>query len=154
MKQYMLIGAVCAMVSAPAQAAVGSVQFNGVVLSNCTIVITTPGTLDLSADGLKLSSKEGLGIPGSATLLTTGAGYRVDVGTPTSFTLAPSGVNSGVGFATQYSATGVSAAVNVQGGITTALGIGVTNLSVNLTASRPAGFPAGIYAAQTTVTCE
>lgn len=154
MRQYIFIGVACALMITPAAAAVGGVQFNGVVLSTCSIVVSAPGTLDLSADGLKLSSREGLGIPGSATLLTTGAGYHVDVSTPTSFTLAPSGVNSGVGFSTQYSASGVSLALNVQGGITTSLGVGVTNLTVNLTASRAAGFPAGIYAAQTTVTCE
>lgn len=151
--------AVAAVMSAAAihgvHAANGSVLFNGSVLSTCLITIGTPGTLVASADYQTLSSTEAGGVSGSATILATGMGFQVSTGAPTAFVSSPAGGDDSVTFASSYSASGVTTLTDVVGSITSPLGIGLTNLSVDLTATKSAGtFPAGNYTAEVTVTCE
>ncbi len=50
--------------------------------------------------------------------------------------------------------TGVTTALDLDGAVRTGLQIGLTTLSVNLVATHPSMFPAGVYRAVTVVTCE
>lgn len=142
------------LASSQAPSAGASLDFAGTVLRTCTITVGAPGVLDASANGQTLSSSSGLGTPATAVILATGTNYQVSVANPSSFTLAPSGGNAGVSFDTKYSVTGVTNVLNVAAGGSTLLNIGINNLSVSLTATKPAAFPAGTYTAQTVVTCE
>jgi len=130
------------------------VQFDGVVASTCSIAIGTPGVLDVSNNGTRLSTTSGLGAPAHATITSTGTTFKVSVGTPSAFTLAPSGGNAGTTFDSRYSTSGVTIVVDAPGSTLTPLGLGITNLSVNLIANHPTLFPSGIYSAQSVVTCE
>ncbi|WP_246225868.1 hypothetical protein [Chelativorans xinjiangense] len=133
----------------------GTVIFNGSVLSTCLITIGTPGTLAASADYTMLSSTEAGGSSGTATILTTGAGFEVSTSAPVTFVAAPAGGNDSVTFASSYSANGVTSLLDVVGSVTSPLGLGLTNLDVDLAATKSAGaFSAGNYTAEVTVTCE
>lgn len=144
-----------ALLPSAAGAVEGNVIFNGSVLSTCIITIGTPGTIAANGDFTELSSKETGGLPGTATILTTGSGFNVSTAAPAAFTSAPSGGNSSVTFASTYSASGVTTLLDVVGTVTSPLGVGLTNLDVDLSATKSIGhFPAGNYTAEVTVTCE
>lgn len=138
----------------PAHAATGTALFAGTILDTCTIVIGTAGVLDLDITGTSFGTTSGLGVPALAVVTTTGLGFNIDVDTPSGFTIAPSGGNTNVSFSTEYSTTGVTSAGGVLGGVLTALGLGITSLSIDLTATKPDAFPAGLYTAETVITCE
>ncbi|MFC6490537.1 hypothetical protein [Nitratireductor sp. GCM10026969] len=139
----------------PGLAADGTVLFNASVLSTCLITIGTPGVMTASADYTELSSLEAGGASGTATILTTAAGYEVSTSAPVAFVSAPAGGDDSVTFASSYSASGVTSLTDVVGSVTSVLGLGLTNLDVDLTATKSAGaFPAGSYVAEVTVTCE
>ena len=144
-----------AISTSSAGAVEGSILFNGTVLSTCVITIGTPGTLVTNAGYTVLSSQEPGGIAGTATILATGLGFNVSTAAPTAFTSAPAGGDDAVVWSSGYSASGVTTLVDVVGSVTSPLGLGLTNLDVDLTAAKSAGnFPAGNYSAVVTVTCE
>ncbi|MCR4267813.1 hypothetical protein [Nitratireductor sp. ZSWI3] len=150
-----LISALIFVSASPAAAVEGSVIFNGTILSTCLITIGTPGTLAANADFTELSSEAPGGISGTATILTTGIGYNLSTSAPAAFTSAPAGGDDAVVFASSYSASGVTSLLDVVGTVTSPLGLGLTNVDVDLTATKSSGnFPAGSYTAQVTVTCE
>ncbi|WP_048646516.1 hypothetical protein [Nitratireductor soli] len=133
----------------------GSVLFNGSVLSTCLITIGTPGTLVANPGYTVLSSEEPGGIAGTATILATGLGFNVSTAAPAAFTSAPAGGDDSVVWSSAYSASGVTSLLDIVGNVTSPLGLGLTNLNVDLTATKSAGhFPAGTYSAMVTVTCE
>ncbi|EKF20948.1 hypothetical protein [Nitratireductor pacificus] len=155
MRRASFLSLILAAISTSAGAVDGSVIFNGTVLSTCLITIGTPGTLAANAGFTALSSDEAGGISGTATILTTGLGYNVSTAAPSAFTSAPAGGDDSVTFASSYSASGVTSLLDVVGTLTSPLGLGLTNLNVDLTATKSAGhFPAGVYSAVVTVTCE
>ncbi|MBE7185842.1 MAG: hypothetical protein INR68_15705 [Methylobacterium mesophilicum] len=156
MKASLRLGLVAMGMSAaiPAYAVTGTVDFTANILPSCAILLTTPGVLDLSADGRVLSTLEGRGVAASATLLATGANFKFNMTTPTAFIEAPAASRSDVTFESRYSASGVTLAVDVTAGTATTLSIGTSILSMQLTARRPAGFSAGPYLARSTITCE
>ncbi|MCT7375255.1 hypothetical protein [Chelativorans salis] len=132
-----------------------TVIFNGLITSTCLINVGTPGTLVASADYTELSSTEAGGTSGTVTILTTGAGYEVSTDSPSAFATAPAGGGDSVTFASSYSANGVTSLTDVVGSLASPLGLGLTNLSVDLMATKSTGtFPAGDYMAEVTVTCE
>lgn len=132
----------------------GTVQFDGLVLPNCAITISAPGVLDVAPGGSEMNTATGLGVPARAAIVATGGNFSVSV-TPTStFALAPAGGNAGTTFETKYSSSGATVAVNVLSGTPTQLGIGLSNLTINLKATHSSPFPAGVYNAQAVVTCE
>ena len=132
----------------------GTAQFNGIVAPSCIVVVGTPGVLDLATNGTELTTKTGLGMPAVVAVTTTGTTYQVSVANATSFALAPSGGNAGTTFDTSWSSSGASIYASVAAGVSRSLSLGITSLSINLTARHPTPFPAGIYNAQTVVTCE
>mgnify|MGYP000318428949 CR=1 FL=1 len=134
------------------RAATGTIQFGGLIDGICTIVVGVSGALDISADGLTISTD--YGYPATAVVTTTGTGFDLSVGTPSVFDTAPTDGNTGVTFQTSYTTTGITTVSGILGGVATALGIGITNVSVDLSASRSDVFPSGTYGAETTITCE
>ena len=83
----------------------------------------------------------------------------ISVDTPTTFLTFPAGGDTGVSFAVTYSGTSIfrgrtfaeqpgSNAVRLRGGFS------ITRVNVNLTATKPDGFPAGAYTGYATVRCE
>ena len=143
-----------ALIPVTVHAAQGSAVFTANLLSTCTVLVGTPGVLDLSADGTVLSTNGGgLGTAAGVTVTTTGTGYNVDVTSPTSFITEPSST-SGAVFSTQYDLSGVTIAAGITGGVSTSLNLGVTVVGIDMSVTRSEGFPAGSYTAQTVVTCE
>lgn len=131
------------------------VAFSGTVLASCTVV-ATPGVLGANATFDVLSSKEAGGLAGGAVLTATNNTFTATIGGPSAFTSAPSGGDANVTFLTEYAATGASTASGDSDSAPTfSVGAGVTNISVDETASKPSGefFPAGAYTATATVTC-
>lgn len=140
---------------APAAAVTDTVIFNGNVISTCLITVGTPGILSTNGAMNVLSSSEAGGVSGTATVVTTGAGFNLSTSAPSTFFLAPAGGDDDVSFATHYSASGVTSLLDVVGSVTSPLGLGLTNVDVDLSATKSAGvFPAGNYTAEVTLTCE
>lgn len=140
---------------APAAAVTDTVIFNGNVISTCLITVGTPGVLSTNGAMNVLSSSEAGGVSGTATVVTTGTDFNLSTSAPSTFFLAPAGGDDDVSFATHYSASGVTSLLDVVGTVTSPLGLGLTNVDVDLSATKSAGvFPAGNYTAQVTLTCE
>ncbi|QZZ37262.1 hypothetical protein KW403_01275 [Nitratireductor kimnyeongensis] len=140
---------------APAAAVTNKVIFNGSVISTCLITVETPGLLSTNGALTTLSSTEAGGVSGTATILTTGGNYSLSTSAPTSFFQAPQYGDDDVTFSTQYSASGVTTLLDVVGSVTSPLGFGLTNVNVDLSATKTVGvFPAGNYIAEVTLTCE
>ncbi|WP_295813597.1 hypothetical protein [uncultured Nitratireductor sp.] len=141
--------------TSPAAAITDTVIFNGNVLSTCLITLGTPGILASNGDFSVLSSTEAGGASGSATILTTGTSFSVSTSTPAAFIAAPTGGDDNVTFASSYSASGVTTLLDVVGSVTSPLGLGLTNVDVDMSATKSTGtFPAGSYTAEVTLTCE
>ncbi|WP_421871427.1 hypothetical protein [Nitratireductor rhodophyticola] len=144
-----------AIFTSPAAAVTDTVIFNGNIVSTCLITIGTPGILAANGDFSVLSSTGAGGTSGNATILTTGGGVNVSTSAPTAFAAAPDGGDGDVTFASSYSASGVTTLLDVVGEVASPLGLGLTNLNVDLSATKAAGvFPAGNYTAEVVVTCE
>lgn len=153
MRQTGLVAAavtVAQLTAAPARSE--TIEFSGLIDALCIILVGTAGVLDVSGDGQTISTS--YGSAATAVVTTTGTGFDVDVGTPSSFDTAPTDGNAGVTIQTSYTATGVTEVSGILGGVATALGVGVTNVSVDLTATRSDPFPSGTYSTETTITCE
>jgi hypothetical protein len=147
--------AIAACAVAPAQAATGTVPFTGIVTTTCVLTVGLPGVMAPTADYGTLSSSASGGIAGTVQALATGGNFKVSAVAPTSFTLAPPGGGDNVNFAASYSAAGSTTIGTTPGANQTALNAGLTNLSVNLAATKSAGvFAGGAYAAEVIVRCE
>ncbi|SEB39157.1 hypothetical protein [Nitratireductor aquibiodomus] len=120
---------------------------------SCTIEIRSDGVL--VRDGLDvLDSEAAGGNSGAATVYTTGAGFQASLKAPEAFSRAPNGTGA-VTFMTTYSSTGATSTAKVPGSTITPLGVGASNLSVDLRAvADNAIFQKGAYEAFVTVTCE
>jgi type 1 fimbria pilin len=143
-----------------ANAAQGNVQFWGNITVNnsCVITLVRNGQMAPSTDLRQLSSKLAGGMSGVADI-TSLRSYDVSVDAPSFFITAPGTGNNGVAFATTFSGTSIYRGVafaEQPGGQKVRLnnGYSVTRVNVHLAANRPTSFPAGNYAAITTVRCE
>ncbi|MDS1135633.1 hypothetical protein [Nitratireductor indicus] len=155
MRKPLMIGAILALVPSFAYSASGIVPFRGEVMSTCAITVDRAGTLAISPDYTILSSTQSGGMAGQVSILASGVGYSVSTSAPASFSSAPPTGNSHVTFASIYSASGATTALNVPGTTMTPLVSGLTDLSVDLTATKSSGvFQSGTYAADVIVTCE
>ncbi|MGQ0456714.1 MAG: hypothetical protein ACT4OU_06600 [Hyphomicrobium sp.] len=138
-----------------ASAATGSVPFTGAVLSTCAITIGTPGIMTPNGDFTVLSSANAGGLSGAAAVLATGPTFHVSAGAPSAFVTAPPTGNDNATFAASYRGTGATTVGVTAGAIATALNVGVTNVEVDLTATKSSGvFATGAYASEVLVTCE
>lgn len=144
-----------AAVSGPANAATGSIPFGGIVTSICVLTVGSSGVLSPNAQYTSLSSITSGGSTGTLAALTTGTGFRVSASTPSSFLSAPSGGSDNVTFETRYSTSGATILGLTLGNTQSTLAVGLTNISVDLTATKSSGhFSSGNYSAQVVVTCE
>jgi hypothetical protein len=137
------------------RAATANVPFTGTVLSVCALTVGTPGVMAPNANYTQLNSQNAGGSSGSVTAVTTGTGFSVTTEAPSNFTLSPTGGGANVTFTSSYSATGVTTVSLTAGTTVTPLNIGITDVSVHLSATKSTGsFPAGAYAAEVVIRCE
>ena len=125
----------------------------------CALVVLTPGTLRLSADGVRFGSEEPGGT--SATMTVGSIGPSTLTVAPPTVTQTPPGHNTGGDLAqVAYRGSGLLNAIN-QGytsGQTQAaiqnLGIGAVEvMTINNRILNASGFTAGTYQTRTVVTC-
>jgi hypothetical protein len=121
----------------------------------CEIILLSEGTLRPSPDNTELTSASFGGVPGRAQVTVTNSSYNLSIDDPMSFTSAPSGAEDGTTFATSYSGTGVTNFSRTAGNIPVNLKNGITDIEVNLTATKNHdAFPVGYYTASLTLRCE
>lgn len=132
-----------------AKAQTADVPFAGTILNSCVLVpVATGGTLILNAEGTELSSSEGTGaISGQVTITCTGGG-TVSVAQPVATLVTPT--------------TEITLASTLQLGAGTLIGGVVGSLpipvltpavaTVDMTATRAAGMPSGVYTYNVVVT--
>ena len=155
MKNFVKIALASALLAAPlpAFAATGNVQFDAVVNNTCTMVVGPAGVLDTNVGQTVLSSQTGAGTAGTAAITATSGAFSVSIDTPTVFTAAPLNGGTNVTFAANYASAGATtlAAANSARPLNT----GVSNITVNMSATKSSGsFPTGTYAAIVVLRCE
>ncbi len=142
--------AAAAVLPLPARAI--DVTFTGVVADTCTVVLATPGILGTSANGTVLSTKEGLGVPATVTILSIGAN-TVSLSAPTLLThpgdYTPGGETleiayTGLASHPLFSATGLNFVLGL---------LPLSSLFVDLKITNASGFEQGTYTAKTVLTC-
>lgn len=154
MRPILLGAPACVMLFASAAAQTDDIQFDGTVSDSCTVVADSNGTLALNGLSTILSSTEAGGSAGAATVTTNNTTFSVSIDAITAFTTGPADADTNTTFATQYDASGATTASGVDGGTSTSLGLGVTTLSVDATATKSSGtFSAGTYQLTATVRC-
>ena len=123
----------------------------------CTLIVTTPGVLALSANGTQMSSDQ---LGGTASLMTVASvgTSTLTVGAPT-VTQSPGGYNqSGQVVEVSYQGAGLLSGAN-QSYTTGQTTVPVPNivsavvLTINNRVTNSAGFPNGTYQTRTVVTC-
>ncbi|MGQ0671515.1 MAG: hypothetical protein ACT4N2_01355 [Hyphomicrobium sp.] len=138
-----------------ADAATTNLPFAGLVTAACVLTVGTPGVMAPDASYSNMSSDAGSGVAGTVAVLNTGGTYQVSAIAPSAFTLAPTGGGDNVNFTTTYEASGATNIGTTPGSTTTAVNAGLTNLTVDLSATKSSGtFAAGAYAAEVVVRCE
>ena len=155
MKNFVKFAVLSAALAAPlpAFAVTGDVQFDAVVNNTCTIAVGPAGVLDTNVGQTVLSSSTGAGVAGTAVITATSSAYTVNVNAPTAFATAPVGGGSGVTFAANYASAG--ATTLAAGNTARPLSTGVSNITVNMSATKGSGsFPTGTYAAVVVLRCE
>lgn len=121
----------------------------------CQIVVTQSGTMTTNAGLTELSSKQPGGAQGQAEVTTTNGSFNISVDAPTSFSTMPTDGDTGVTYATSYSLSGATTAPETAGTVTTKAKRGVTDVAVDLVATRTGSiFPAGNYTGVTVLRCE
>ncbi|MGJ8563400.1 MAG: hypothetical protein ACSHXY_07600 [Alphaproteobacteria bacterium] len=128
--------------------------FSGIVLESCTVNISTPGTLGVSADGTTLTSEGIGGVSAIAAVITNSVNSTVEVVPPVAFTIAPEGAETNTTFSTNYALTGSTTATVGDGETATALNIGAHVMIVDAAATKSSGtYGAGAYTLVATVRC-
>lgn len=136
-----------------AGAAASSTSFVGTVLSRCTLTLGTAGVLALSEDGQTLSSELPGGVSAKVALVTTGAEFQLEVDPLNAFASAPPGGQADQ-MSMAFSASGASLFTEVDASQPLRLGLGLTNVDVDLTAEKNDGvFPAGLYRSDVVLRC-
>ena len=143
----LLLATSCA-IAQPAAAA--TITFTGTVLNTCILTLSTPGTLGTSADGTRLSSQDGLGLPAILAVIATGAAPKLLFTAPTIAGASSSGSTVAMSYA---SASGInqdytSAAYTAQAGSL------LDTVTINARAINNTGFASGLYTISSTVTCQ
>lgn len=125
----------------------------------CALVVLTPGTLEMSADGLRLGSEEPGAVSATITVGSVGPS-TITVGAPT-VTQTPPGHNIGGDLAeVAYQGTGLLSSLSqgytsaqTQGSVPN-LGIGAVEIvTIDNRITNASGFTAGTYQTRTVVTC-
>jgi hypothetical protein len=147
---------------APVQAfaltpASGNIPFSGSVSNSCIITVGAPGILAASTDFTVVGSEEASGSAGTATILTTGAGYSLMADAPLSFSAAPPTGNDNVTFEANYSVTGANIIPQTDGATSSPLQRGNSSVSINMSGTKNVigeTFEEGTYAATVLLRCE
>jgi hypothetical protein len=122
---------------------------------SCQIIIQQNGKLVQNVGATKLSSQTNAGTPGLAEVTTTNGSYYLSVDRPNGFSAMPNGGNADVWFNASLSGRGKTNFSDTPGENRVKLKNGVTNVEVNLEASKLTGaFPAGHYRAELILRCE
>lgn len=155
MKRLIISAAVLSIFAAGAAHAT-DVDFDATLTNQCTLALSTPGVMALSADGTVLSSENVGGVAAAITAVSLGAN-TLTVGAP--------GV---VSSPAEYDATaetvevaylgagGLSAVTQDFTGVQTNVALDVipqSVLTINARISNPGSFAAGDYTVRTVVTC-
>lgn len=131
----------------------GDVPFSGTVASNCTVIISSDGTLAANTNATVLGSTVSGGNPGIAQVVTNDETFSLSVADPTDFS-GPSGWNGTPIFTTEFDLTGATSGSGSSASAA-ALAAGATDVSVDLTATLASGvFASGDYSATVVLTCE
>lgn len=139
--------------ASPAMAQSAVVTFNATILPSCALVVGTPGVLAVNSDNTELDSSAAGGVSGTATVLTTGLGYKLQIDPPSGFRLAPSGGQPDT-IDVDYQAGGVTLGIITDVTAPLNLNLGLTTLDIDMVANKTSGFfPSGVYAADVTVRC-
>ncbi len=155
MNKFVKIALASALLAAPlpAFAATGDVQFDATVNNTCTIAVGPAGLLASNVGQTVLSSSIAGGTAGTADITATSAAYQVSINAPTAFTAFPLNGGTNVTFAANYASAG--ATTLAAGNTARALNTGVSNVTVNMSATKTSGsFPTGTYAAIVVLRCE
>lgn len=154
-----LVLSVVAMLAASSLASAEDVLFNGTILSSCSILGHTDGTLgiDMTSDGKILTSDLPYGLPATLTLLSVGTNY-INVAAPTRTAQAGTYVATGESIEVSYTGagllSGVTQAYTSAGTSKPATALLATVLTLdNRITNNANGFPAGTYQTRTVVTC-
>lgn len=138
----------------------GDINFGGDVTNaaSCIIFVTQSGSLAPNVDATQLSSKLPSARAGKAEIWSFNK-YDISVSSPTFFDTSPVGGDAGVNFTTTFSGQSLRrgktfAERSGDNPIKTRKRFGRTEITVNLVADKPDGFPAGDYSAHTIVRCE
>lgn len=131
-----------------------TVEFRGLINNSCSIVVLNDGLLGVASDQTILSSKEAGGLQGTVNVLTNGIGATVEVVAPTGFSVAPPSGTVNTLFETSYSLSGVTVLADLVGSSVTPLGLGLTRLDLDASATKTSGtFESGAYELTTVVRC-
>ncbi len=150
---FKVVAAVAVLAPVQANAVTANIPFNGNIADTCAITVVSSGTITPNATYSQLSSNNPGGAAGAATIMATGTGWDVSADAPAAFSTEP--VVTASTFAATYDLSGANTASNVPGATTTALNNGLTNVSVDLTATHPTGsYQAGTYTATVVLRCE
>jgi len=128
----------------------------------CTIGISTPGVLELSGDGLTLSSGNSGGVASVLAISDLDLdlnGTTITISN-TRLDITPAGFAAPVSYAATYAATWLLGAGNASGSLATnpsftvppVVGLVVT-LTLHNTVTSATGFKQGNYTTKTTITC-
>ncbi|MCB1387373.1 MAG: hypothetical protein KDJ80_15655 [Nitratireductor sp.] len=153
MKTLIKAAAFAAVIAAPMSAMAAKtgdskdVNFNGTVTHTCAITVGSDGTLGVSGDFGTLGSSTGSGSSGAATVVASGATFKLYVDAPSSWSgpTAPDSASSAV----SGDLTVTSAA---SGGV--AVPRGSHDVDVDMTATTASFFEEGDYSAVVTLRCE
>lgn len=133
-------------------AATTGAVFTGAVENTCVLTVGTPGVITPNSAYTVMSSKNALGSQSTVAALVTGGTFSVSTVAPSSFTV---GDSTNVSFASSYSLSGATSATDITGLTATQILPGVTNIEVDLTATKStSNFVTGAYNATVTVRCE
>lgn len=149
-----VMGATFANMTDEAKAA--DVDFSATLLNECTLALTTPGVMALSASGTVLASSEIGGVPAVLTVLSLGQN-TLTVNAPTVVSAPAEYDASGETVEVAYTgASGLSLVSQEATDQTTTQSLGVIPLSaltVNAQVTNTGSFAAGDYTVRSVVTC-
>jgi hypothetical protein len=151
--RLILLSAPLAISCSPAAAV--PVTMNGNVVPSCTLVVSTSGTLGVSADsGRQLGSEEAGGNAATLSVVATAGAPTLTVGAPT-MSQRPAAYNGTPTISVRYSSPGGANQAYTTGSssYTSSDPLGDT-LTIHMKAVESSGFPAGSYQLQTEVTCQ
>jgi hypothetical protein len=154
-----LVLSIAAILAASSAASAEDVLFNGTVISSCSILGHTDGTLavDMTSDGKILTSELPYGLPATLTMLSVGSNF-INVAAPTRTAEPVAYVATGESIEVAYQGVGllssVTQAFTASGTSQAATALLATVVTIDNRITNTAnGFPAGTYQTKTVVTC-